>query len=139
MRRLPIYMIGVMSYIITIIGTYLISHKGKVDEYFYGNYSFTTIIISISIFVLIKYVAQNLKYQSMNKNIKEIGKAIFGIYLIHPYVLSELGRGRWGIVISNKFINPIFAIPITAIVTFIISFLIVNIFQRIKYIKSIVP
>lgn len=119
--------------LITMIGTYVITkHNGTFYSYFYSYLSPNVIISSIGIFLLFKSVNLSLckKYSSV---IFFFSKYSYGIYLVHVQVLwglSEIG-------ISHSFINPIIGIPVTSILCFLISSMIIYCINKLPYGKYI--
>ncbi len=127
-----IYILGLLSLVYTIIGTYIISittHKPvQVYEYLSLNVLFPT----LSIFLLIRNKYKNSK--NANKQISSISKYSLGIYGVHIFIVyaTYLTLNHYGIT------NAIIDIPIVFIVTLLLSWLISFIFSKIPLLKSTV-
>jgi surface polysaccharide O-acyltransferase-like enzyme len=106
--------------LITIFGTYFITrNKGFMDESFYERLSPNVILVSIGIFLLFK---NSTKFSTRTSSvILFFSKYSYGIYLIHILVLWKLGLLGFSIFS----INPVIGIPVTAMLCFIISTLII--------------
>ena len=132
----------IIGLLFTIFSTYYVSNRsGRFNEYFYGYLSPNIIVLSIVFFISIKFVLQGSKFKNKfgEKIIKTVSSASLGIYFIHPIFLHHLNNQDFGFSLSALSGNPIIYIPITTIVTFLLSFLIINILQKIPLIKHCVP
>jgi surface polysaccharide O-acyltransferase-like enzyme len=77
---------------------------------------------------------------SGQKAIAALSAASFGIYFVHPIVLSLLEQGSLGIRISmTSFDSPLVGIPLTTVATFGLSFLIVQAIRAVPGGKYIAP
>ncbi|WP_422658840.1 acyltransferase [Paenibacillus sp. EC2-1] len=85
-----IYNLGILSFFLTPIATYIVSLRtGVLDEMFYGNYSITTFFMAAGLFVFFKDKEEAMNERTNHKIQKLIGsmaKASFSIYLIHLMV-----------------------------------------------------
>jgi surface polysaccharide O-acyltransferase-like enzyme len=83
------------STLITIEGTDYLSHnQGKLDDWFYGFTSITTIVQGISYFLIIKYIGENAwqEYSKLKNIIFIFSNTSLGIYLIHPIMMEMLKK-----------------------------------------------
>ena len=105
---------------VTIFGTFLMTkHYGRFWSGFYYYLSPNVILVSIGILLLFKdFVKNSTRTSSI---IHFFSKHSYGTYLIHVLVLWILGK--FGL--SYAFVNPIIGIPITSVLCFIISTLII--------------
>lgn len=132
----------ILSYVFTVFSTYFLSTRsGTFNEYFYGYLSPNIIVLSVMFFLSIKYILQDAKFNSKLgvKIIKMVSSASLGIYFIHPIFLHHLNNQNFGFSLNALSGNPIFYIPITTTVTFILSFLVINILQKTPLFKHCVP
>lgn len=85
--RKYIYSLGVVAVLVGTVGTWCLSQwKGILIENFYGNFSLTTLLSAVAIFVFIKYRDIDGKLNTgMQRLIVAISKASFGIYIIHQF------------------------------------------------------
>jgi surface polysaccharide O-acyltransferase-like enzyme len=117
-KKKIIYILSVLTGIlITIFGTYFMTkYKGSFYPKFYHYLSLNVILASVGIFLLFKdFVRFN------SKIILFFSKYSYGTYLIHILVLWVLGIFGF----SYAFVNPIIGIPITSVLCFIVSTLII--------------
>lgn len=130
-----------ISTLVTILGTYNLSlEAGKFIGFFYSYLSLSTMIQAISYFIVLKYIGENINMNNIKvtSTIITFSATSFGIYLIHPIMLWILRRKEIGIDPLNGD-NPIYMVPLTAILAFFMSFFIIYIIQKIPFIKKIVP
>lgn len=126
---------------ITIYGTHELSlEANKFQSFFYKNLSLTTIVQSISYFIVIRYLSEKLiSYKRSNHTlITQLSLSSFGVYLIHPIFLKLL-RSQDISLFTLQGYKVLYVIPLTAIVVWILSFIVVMIMQRIPYIRAMVP
>ena len=127
---------------ITMTGTYflIVRYKGVYDEYFYSYLSPNVILLSVSTFILLKYLADKIVTSERREAILEtLSSASFGIYFVHPIIISAIGRGWLGIPFDVFSFNAIYSVPLVALLTFGISFVITFILQRIPILRKCVP
>ena len=106
--------------LITIFGTFFMTnHNGSFWDGYYEYLSPNVVLVSIGIFLLFKdFVKMSKKISSV---VHFFSKYSYGTYLIHILVLWILGK--FGL--SYAFVNPIIGIPVTSILCFIFSTLII--------------
>lgn len=134
---LLLYLVGVLF---TAGGTYLLtaSNHGQLDEYFYQNNAPNTVFMSIASFMMIKYAIENcprLSTPAINTLAVKASAASFGIYLVHPLVLDQLGA--LGIYQISG--NALTTVPITAVLAFALSWLLTLFIRRLPIINRIIP
>lgn len=114
--------------LITIFGTYYFSFKNnKFFDHFYDYISINTLLVSIGVFLLFS------KIDNINEKTKPIlatlNECSFGVYLIHPFVLTILAL----LGFSDFFANPIFGILIISVACFSLSFIVIFIIKKLKF------
>lgn len=117
-----------LGVLITILGTYYFSVKnGKFYEYFYEYLCLNTLMVSIGVFQLFNRMENiNDKFKPI---VSKLNECSFGIYLIHPLVLSIFGL----LGIDIYFQNPIIGILTIALCCFLISFIVIFIIKKIRF------
>ena len=128
----------IISTLSTIFGTYYLSEKAnKFIGFFYGYFGLSTLIQAISYFIFLKYISENIFSKSVKipQLITILSITSLGIYLIHPIYIHILNKV--GISVLNG--NPIMMVPLTAILTFILSFITIFFIQKIPLVKQITP
>ena len=130
-KRLIIYILGIISLMIMIIGTYIASIKaGTVIDTYKSYWYIPCILYSSSIFVFVKSISKSIK------NIKifeKLSQYTFSIYLIHFFIVNPIET------FSNIELNsiifrlgaPFLIIPICILITYLL--------RKIPIIKKIVP
>jgi len=128
---------------ITAFGTfYLTQEKGRFAERLYFYLSPNIIFLSISAFILLRTMGEKtsiVRNKKLVSILKQVSAASFGIYLIHAMCLFILRKGFLGIQFSAFQGNPIYAVPITAVLSFLLSFLAISTIKRVPYLNKTVP
>ena len=129
-----IYLLAVLSLILTIVGTSFWSIKlGNATENLYLYNIPTTFFISVSIFILFKDKISKIQLKEKKlKRIAKLSKLTFGIYLVHDFfniILTKLG-------ITTTAFNPIISVPIIAIIVFICSLTVSYIISKIHLLNK---
>lgn len=121
-----LYFLGILGLLITIIGVQIFTPEyPKVYNVFYSNLSMNTLFYSTAVFVFIT----SRKWDKLNSKFTiSLSKMAFGVYLIHPIMLTVL---RY-LPITKA---AIFNIPFNWIMCTILSFICVYVMSRIPYIK----
>ncbi len=130
---------SILSTLLTIFGTSFLSHKS--NEFigtFYHYSSISTIIQAGAYFIFLRYISENfiLNFSKVTSYIYLISFASLGIYLIHPIMLFFLKKIN---IYALNGHDPLYMIPITAILAYIFSLIAVLIIQKIPLLKQIVP
>lgn len=130
--RVGFYYSSVISIFIIIIGTYIETMiNGRFVGAFYSYYCPLVTLCAIALFILFK----NRETQTPRWLLK-INSASLGIYLIHPAVMLLLDRV---FLLNSTFIHPLIGIPVTSIMTIIISTLTILVIQKIPILKRMAP
>lgn len=128
--------------LITILGTYgMTRQSGKFDGFFYDLISLNVIIASAGAFLVLRWLTET-KLSASTKfrdTIRWLATGSFGIYLVHVLVIELLGSWIPGFHFDTFMGNPIWSIPLVTGVVFIVSFLIVQVLQKIPVLNRIVP
>lgn len=118
-----LYVLGVISIASTILCNAGYSlYSGSAKEFFLKNLLPNTFLWTLSIFCFLQSVFLDISLKHRTLNLVQItAKYSFGIYLVHVLILQHLEF----IGLSHFFIHPLFSIPIIAVLTFCISWIIV--------------
>jgi len=128
-----------VSTFITAAGTiFLTTQTGQYQDTFFGYLSMNVILASATGFILLIWLS---KFTSprISALVKLISPTCFGIYLIHIIVLEVLSGWIPRIRINASMGNPLWSVPLTAVVIFILSFVAVYLLRKIPFVKWIVP
>ncbi|WP_097033683.1 acyltransferase [Clostridium tertium] len=120
-KRKFIYLLGIISYIMTII---ILRFIPKANSNIY-DFAPTMICMSSAVFLLFN---NTIKCVKENRYIKLISKYSYSIYLIHAFVLAYIVSDKLGI--GALTINPVIGVIITVSITLIISIFIVLIIDN---------
>lgn len=133
-----IFILGFFAFLLTIIVTYFLTKEAGIpDEWFYSYLNVGVIFPAIAVFVYFQGIdwERILENKSGIKSlVQKISATTFGIYLLHPIILEILNRYN----INFSLIHPLYGIPISLTLTFLISFFIILFFQKIPLIRSII-
>lgn len=140
------YLAGFIGLIVTFLGTYLGTEaKGAFDAYFFEYKSPNTFFVSVALFIWVKNIDWDKHFSkdgTFMRVVAALSATSFGIYLIHPFVMSLLGtelKNLVGFKINYAFIHPIIGVPVSIVAILLLSFLMVWIMRRIPIIKKLVP
>ena len=126
-KYVPIMFI-IIGMSITIYGTYYFTLKNnEYSEYFFGYLTPNVLLSSMGIFLLFKNFV--IKNKRIIKVILFFSNHSFGIYLVHIFILTLLNS----VGINWKLTNPIISIPITAVICFLLSSLIIYLLRKVRY------
>jgi len=91
-QRLAIYILGIVSFVLTVVLTGRFSSvSGKLYDGFYSYFSLTVLLMSVAIFVFAKYNLAKLPSTSVKQKLLTVlSKLSFGIYLVHPYIIERI-------------------------------------------------
>ena len=123
-RSLLILMIAIGTITTTVITAHLSQQAGKFVPYFYSYLSPNVVIQSIAAFLLLK----DLPYNTLAKknplfipSLKTLSTASFGIYLVHPLVVSAIESGKLGFSMTGSPVTPWIAVPICTMLVTLVS------------------
>ena len=126
-----IYLLGILGFTATIIMSVMDSlMTNKPSQIFYGNLTVNVLLESVAVFVFFK-----LHYPKSEKLIKifrVLSQYTFGAYLVHAVVIGSIHT----FIINPLSFNPLFSVPLIAVITFIISFIISGILNHIPVLKK---
>ena len=112
--------------IATSVGTYFLSkQKGALDETLFEYLSPNIVLLSATVFLWFKTV--KISKTPLNKWISLGAQYSFGIYLVHRMIMNTLSY--WGL--DWTFIHPTVGVPLTTVVSFIVSLGIIYFLQKI--------
>jgi len=134
-QHLKAWMIVVffLSLIAITAGTWLLfRHYNGISTVMYEPISPSIAIIAASIFLIVKQSAPKLS-PTITKIRDFAGTYSFGVYLSHALVLQLLDQAG----LNYKLFNPIFSIPVTALVCLILSLLLVYFVSKIPFGKYV--
>ena len=126
----------VIGCLITFIGTKIISNvTNEHSETFYNNFFPNIFIMSIGIFTLVKEVVNRMHFSEESVlKIAKLSKYSFGVYLIHPMVITFLNV----VGISTLKSNPIIMMIIITVLVYLISLFISIIINKIPKLNKVV-
>lgn len=100
----------IVSLIVTVYGTYLLTVKNAGDfiGYYYSYLSPNVIVMSVSAFVIIKYISES-QLKSCNGKCRGVFSSIaacsFGVYLVHPVILSFMLKNNLDVIVLINYIG----------------------------------
>lgn len=117
-RRI-IYIVSILAFIFTILGSAIISQYKNKPFGIYGNLYPNILLEAVGVFLLIKNIKWNMKPKT-KKIIILLSKYSFGTYLVHELIIMILRQ----IGITTLSFNAMLSVPIMSIVVFAISLVI---------------
>lgn len=138
--RYAIYLLGAISILLTIVGTYYFSIKtGTANQILYNNGGVNIIIIASSIFILCRQIYYKYKINDkFNIIIANISKLSFGIYLLHVHIVLSLEQSKIPLLLPQYMPCTFYGLLMRVITVFIITYIIVYVISKIKYLNKIV-
>ncbi len=137
------FLIFIIFTFLTAYGTYLltVNNEGIFVGYLYGYLTPNVILASISSFILIKYLVHvtRLAHKAfLVVLIKSISDCSFGIYFLHTVFLRLLQAGDLGFTLSAFISHPMYSVPLTAIITFVLSYFLVLLLCQVPTVRRVV-
>ena len=132
--RNGIYFLGVLSVLVTIVGTSLLSIQSGVANRVLYNYLFvTTWFASMAVFLCFKNVVSRMRFlEKREKMITKVAELSFGMYLVHDFVNIALKL----IGITPTLFNPVFAVPLQTVIVFVASFVVIWVMSKVPFAKK---
>jgi len=137
----------------TVFVTYRMSaHTGIVFDYYLNLLGWNIILLSISAYTLLRALAAKI-YSTPRPRLEKItlnlSAASFGMYLIHVFIMGFLDQfstyplsGPETFIVPFHVVKlslPVFAmIPLATLTTFVISWVLISIVQKIPYVRALV-
>ena len=125
----------------TVWAYHLTADGGKFDTDLFDYMKWYVILLSLAGFITFKSAAQFLEKwisSALEKILLAVSKTTFGIYLIHIMVLKVMNDGMLGIRIYTDSFHPLFAIPVTVLIAFLLSFAVIYPLQKIPILNKII-
>jgi surface polysaccharide O-acyltransferase-like enzyme len=139
---------------VTILGTYIMSlNRGEFHPFFYKYFSITVVVMTISLFLIVKSIFNTHKETGKNgierirmnspQYIRKIGMSVFGVYLIHALVLELLRDGLLGFIIDATVafgidLSPAVGVPVFTLSIFGLSIGLVLIIRMIPILRDLI-
>lgn len=133
--RLILYILAIAGLLMHMIGTYQLSVvAGSIVSTYKGYTNLPTVLYAMGVFVFIKYdFVKIMEFDIISKIVNFLNQYIFGVYLIHWFVLSALIR-IFNInirLLSYRLIGPFVILAISIVVIWLI--------RKVPGVSSIVP
>lgn len=132
-RKKVVYYLGIISAIVTIVGTYILSASAGKPVRLYGNLMLNVFFQSLCTFVFVKSRMQNKKMKE-NKLVSVISQNSLGIYAMHAMIVTVLFK-----IINKIQLNiAIIVIPTVFMVVLITSIIGTQFFRRLSVLRKVV-
>lgn len=131
--RIILYLSAIISTVLTICLTNHLSVNGKIDIFFYGNGSITTIITASALFIFFKH-----NYNKEFKIISILSEKTFGIYLIHAFILDSFKSDISGLNLYKNIVSSSIGILDIVLYVYFMSYVIIAITIKVKVINRLV-
>ncbi|WP_056974134.1 acyltransferase [Holzapfeliella floricola] len=134
-----LYILGLISAIITFAATGILSHHYQVIMIpLYSYTSFNVMLTTFALFIFIKQLSNKIDWQS-NYNQKwspymvQLSQIVMGIYLVHFFIVTILIKKCQAFEWFN---NTLIAVPVISIIVFLLSICLTLIARRIPLLKK---
>ncbi len=143
-RAVAACVLSFICFVITALITYVLTlnNGGILVDYFYGPTAPNVIILSGSVFILIRYAAENyrmVKDETVLLVVRSISSASLGIYLIHVVFLYLLRHGQLGIYLYADRWHPLLGIPVVTVTVFCLSYGTIHILRKSNLMQKFIP
>ena len=128
-RRI-MYIVGLIAALSTVVLNGLAAyHFNTPGGWLINNLSLHTLCMSTAVFVFVQYHFKEVQFSPPFKRLLALlGKWSFGIYLVHMFFHSY--------IVPRYFIHPILSIPISSLITFILSLATVFLLSKIPVLSK---
>ena len=135
--RTVIYVLSICGFLTTIVGTSMLSVSGqKANVMFYDYLTVNVMLETVGIFVFMKDIfGRKAVSVRMERALGLLSKYSFGAYLVHIFVLDELGR-IFGL--NTMSFNAMISTPVISMIVIVISFVISAVLNHIPFLKKTV-
>ena len=133
--RVPIYGLGIVGFCATVwLSRYLTVRMGHNDFTFYEYNSLNVMLETVFVFCVFRDLFGRLSVGGVTeKLIGTASKCSFGVYLLHPFVLDLLDKN---FMLNTLSFDTAKAMPVVAAVTFVVSYCISYILNKLPIIKK---
>jgi surface polysaccharide O-acyltransferase-like enzyme len=134
----------VIAMLVTEVGTYLllINRGGHFDPFFFNNLGIFMVIISVGLFLFLKSVPYDLlfaRFPHLGQASNILASTSLGVYFVHVLIMELLASGRLGFQLDWLTFGALIGIPLTWIVTLLLSIAVTRIMQRTEILRWFVP
>ena len=129
-----IYIAAVVSVAVQIMGTYFVSDKVGIAHQLLFEYSRPNVVIqAVAIFLFVKSTSLKLRIPARAKmTISTLSRYTFGMYLMHDFF--NILFAKIGFTVTC--VNPVLAIPLRTLATFILSLVAVWMLDKVPVVKK---
>ena len=127
-KRTVIYFSGIIGFVFTVLLTLAVSLKAQQVQDYYNNLYVNVLVMAVAVFVLF----YNAKFEDkkINKIMQKLSKYSFGVYLVHPAVISLLNKA-FGL--NTMTFNPVISVIVISGIAFTCSYIISGILNKVPY------
>lgn len=126
-------LVFILCIVLIASGTYLLLLKTRsLSTFFYEPISPFILILSASAFLMARFIKIKLN-PVVNNIISNIGKYTLGLYLSHALILNLLELSG----ITYSIFNPVFSIPLVALLCFSLSCLMIYVMSKLPLLKYV--
>ncbi len=114
--------------------------KGIYANYFFDRFGLPMLLNSIGSFILLRFIAEYvMQRKTFYKGVKQLSSVALGLCMVYPYWFIILGTEKIGIELTAFAGNPLWSVPLTAVITIIFSYVTVWTIQKIPYLHHVTP
>ncbi|MFH0984844.1 MAG: acyltransferase family protein [Candidatus Omnitrophota bacterium] len=130
------------AFLICFLGSgWVVFHANQFPALVYDNLAPNIVLYAASLFVIAKKTVSRLETRwsaGVKQVLRSLSAASFGIYLIHPVFIDIFNHGRLGFVLNANTGHPAWSIPVTALVIYLCSYLIVLAIRKVPLLRATV-
>jgi surface polysaccharide O-acyltransferase-like enzyme len=137
-----LFIIFTISWLITCIGSFMISDHSNFNKALYEYLSINVVCMSVSLFLIFKYIFNNRLNSTNNffiKAMQSLSSNSLYIYLMHRIILETLRHGSIDITLNANTFHPLIGIPLTTLVVCSLCLMITILAKKLPLLKFIFP
>jgi len=129
-----IYALAIISVVFQIAGTFYVSNQlGTGHELLYETFRPNIVLQSVAVFLFVKDIPLKVQFSERAKFwIWTLSRYSFGMYLVHDLFNILFSKIGWTATCFNSF----FSIPLRSVATFVLSFMVVWVLDRIPVVQK---
>lgn len=132
-RRNLVIAMTVFAYMITILACSLDAiHKNEPSTILNTPLAAPHFVSAIGLFLLVRHLCRNLRNERY-MYVKQVVSLSFGIYLMHPFVITVVKK----VGFSTGKLHPIIMVPFFAMIIYLSSMLLVFLLKKIPVVKKV--
>lgn len=114
---------------------------GQFDNFFDNYFGLLVFLETTALLIFLPGLEPSLRRLPglAQKILVGLGLISYGVYLVHMLLIEAFRRGYFGFSMSATALHPLYGIPVTIVLVFLVSLLVTLIFRALPVLRKIVP